>query len=63
MSQLVRSCLVGMALLGAGCGAGTAEIGPAKDTKQEDETKMKNMREESMNRNRGGQPPAEQKAP
>ena len=63
MSNLVRACLLGLALIGSGCG-GTSEIGPAKDTKQEDEAGMKKVREESMNRNRGGESPeGEQKTP
>ena len=63
MHRLIRVGLIGLTLAGAGCSSATSEIGAAKDTKQEDEAKMKKMRDESMNMNRGGAPSGEQKTP
>jgi hypothetical protein len=60
MHQLIRVGLIGLTLACAGCSAETPGIAPAKDTKQEDEAKMKKMREESMNMNRGAGPSGEQ---
>ncbi|MBI3866206.1 MAG: hypothetical protein HY290_30370 [Planctomycetia bacterium] len=54
MSRLIRICLVGVALVAAGCGSNSKELPPVKDTKLEDKEKMEKMKQESMQRNNAG---------
>ncbi len=60
MSRFIHACVIGATLVAAGCGSGTPELAPVKDTKQADPDQMKKMMEESMKRNAGA-PGAQQR--